>query len=516
MKFRFAFAFLIILLATLRTTEATEIVVVCPAKFRPAMAPWIAYRNESGLRSTLISPKSDAAQTHQAIMKAADESTAYIVLVGDAPTIGAMTNLNTQVPIHYRPTTVTAAWRSTPTLATDLPYGDLNQDGTPDAAVGRLPVRDEIQLTAHIKKLIAYETSDDFGPWRNEVKLIGGVGGFGMLIDATIESVTRTIVTGVLPNAANTHIRFASPGHAFFPKHTNFTDAVLDDYRSGSRFWVYAGHGQITQLDNVVQSQDAQVRAPVLDRDSAAKLETLPGRWPIALMLACYTGAVDASEDSIVQRMWLSPGGPIAVISGCRVTMPYGNTTAAVGLIDSVYRQRTLTLGDAWLASVRAMRSKNAASAESPGASNARTMIDAMATMVSPPGSDLAEERIEHSQLYNLIGDPTLVLSQPSDITINVEAGYNQGQPITATVNSSIAGMLHLEIEQPLGATVEGDANDRSVIRMNGEIPKGNNHSVSLNPPPGFSGPLVIRAHVEGQQGWASSAAKTIVRQSDR
>ncbi|TWT54241.1 hypothetical protein Pla22_18820 [Rubripirellula amarantea] len=515
MNIRLTLTAILLLLATPRLCVAAEVVVVCPPRFQESLQPWLTYRNDQGIRSVVIAPMSDSMETLRAIASVADHSTKYVMLVGDAPTIGVPTNLNSQVPIHYRPTTVTAAWRSTPTLATDLPYGDLDQDGTPDVAVGRLPVDDESQLQAFIEKVICYETCQDFGTWRNDVQLIGGVGGFGALVDATIESVTRSIVTGVLPTSTNTRVRFASPGHAFFPKNASFTDTVLNDYRAGSRFWVYAGHGQVTHLDHVAQREvpagQTSNREPVLDRNSAAKLQTEPGRWPIALLLACYTGAIDASEDSIAERMWLRPGGPIGVISGCRVTMPYGNTTAAVGLIDSVYTQKQERLGDAWLASVQSMRL-----ATNPDQSGARMMIDAMAAMVSPAGSDLAKERIEHSQLYNLIGDPTLALQHPSDVKIEVGPGYDYGSTIETLINSSIDGTLHLLLEHPLGSVVDGDANERSVELVKAEVQQGTDRLVSLTPPANFSGPLVIRAHVEGKQGWASSTAKTIVRGTDR
>ena len=35
------------------------------------------------------------------------------------------------------------------------------------------------QLSAYITRLVAYEDSNDFGPWRQRVALTAGVGGFG-------------------------------------------------------------------------------------------------------------------------------------------------------------------------------------------------------------------------------------------------------------------------------------------------------------------------------------------------
>ena len=84
-------------------------------------------------------------------------------------------------------------------MASDMPFGDFDQDKIPDAAVGRLPVQRAVELDQFIDRIIAYERSDDFGSWRGQVQLVGGIGGFGMMADAAIESVTRTVVTSVLP-----------------------------------------------------------------------------------------------------------------------------------------------------------------------------------------------------------------------------------------------------------------------------------------------------------------------------
>ena len=330
------------------------------------------------------------------------------------------------------------------------------------------------------------------------------------MVDAAIESVTRTIVTGVLPGDARTHVRFGSPGHLFFPKASSFTQTVLDDYAGGSRFWVYAGHGQVTELDRVPQTDQG---VPVLDSNSVKQLRSNHGHWPIALMLACYTGAMDAGEDSIAEQMWLHENGPIAVIAGCRVTMPYGNTTAAVGLIDAVYEQRKPRLGDAWLSSVQAMQQKQAAESSASG-STTRMMIDGLAMMVSPAGSDLVAERCEHSQLYNLIGDPTLTLAHPELISMEVEPGFDFGSPIAMNLQCPIDGQLTIVIDRPLGTSVAGDPNELTVATMTVNVAAGQTVRHEIVPPASAIGPMVVRAHVEGNQRWASAAAKTMVRQS--
>ncbi len=455
------FAFLAAVLSGQSARGGEAVVVVCPTQFRDALQPWLDHRISGGMVCRVIDSNPDASALQASIRDAADADTRYVVLVGDAPVFGTPCNALRQTPILYSPTTVTAAWGSTPTLSSDMLYGDFDQDQIPDASVGRLPVDDPIQLEQLIERIKARERSNDFGAWRGNVQLVGGVGGFGALADNAIESVTRTIVTGVLPAETRTTVCYASPGHVFFPRDRSFTDAVVDRYQQGARFWVYAGHGQITVLDRVSGT-------PVLDQRSVKRLNRPGGESSIAVMLACYTGALDAAEDSIAEEMVLSAGGPIAVFAGSRVTMPYGNTMAAVGLIDGVFTQKLPRLGDAWLDALVQMHQETTSDT-----STTRMMIDALATVVSPAGTNLADERREHMLLYNLIGDPTLRLHHPQPLAIVIPPGHESGELIQLQIKSPISGELNLSFDRPLGAVTEGDPNETTIASMASHVVAG-------------------------------------------
>ncbi len=483
---------------------SADVIVVCPRAFQQALVPWVDYRSDEGLVVRVIEPQRDAEALREQIREQSDASTRYVLLVGDAPVFGAPCNTLSQTPILYSPTKVTAAWGSTPTLSSDLLYGDFNRDSVPDAVVGRLPVDTPQQLEKLVTRIIAREASVDFGSWRSEVQLVGGVGGFGAMADHAIESVTRTIVTSVLPAETRTCVCYASPGHVFFPTSGSFTDAVLDRYQRGARFWVYAGHGQVTHLDRVPGTASG---VPVLDQQSVQRLARPAAGAPIAIMLSCYTGALDAAEDSIAEEMLLCDGGPIAVVAGSRVTMPYGNTTAAVGLIDGVFKQRLPRLGDAWLSALTQMHQE-----VSGDTSPTRIMIDALATVVSPPGTNLVEERREHMMLYNLIGDPTLRLQHPQDIVMSVAAGHRRGAPICVEIESPINGTLRVCVDRPLGSVTDGDPNETTVAWLETVVEQGTHVSPKLLVPRDVSGPIVVRAMVSGDRTWATAAARTIIR----
>lgn len=486
-------------------SEATSghVILVCPPAFTDAMQPWIAQRQSEGLNITTIHPPTSGQELRTAIKNKATDNTRYIVLVGDAPVVGETTDPACQTPILYARTTVTAKWGSTPTLSSDMLYGDFDGDFVPDAVVGRLPVDRVEQLKTWITRIRARETSDDFGPWRSRVQVVGGVGGFGKLADAAIESVTRSIVTGMLPTDTRTHICYASPGHPFCPQHKSFTDVILENYSKGSRFWVYAGHGQVTELDRVAPALGGKA---VLDRESVKRFTTAPTTAPIAVMLACFTGACDASEDSIAEQMVLNEGGPIAVFAGSRITMPYGNTTAAIGLLNGVFHQKLPRLGDAWLSALREMQTEQT----NPNATG-RMMVDTLAALISPSGTRLPDERREHMLLYNLLGDPTLRLQHPQPLELTRTATEGDPKSLQLTIDSPISGHLAITVDRPLGAVKTADANKTLVLQFEATTVAAQPQKLNLKIPAGIAGPVIVRAIVSGDEAWASAAIKTIL-----
>ena len=481
-----------------------DVIVVCPPAFAQALQPWIDHRQQEGLEIRVIQPLAQAERVRDAIKDAADRQTRYVLLVGDAPVIGTTCDPSRQIPILYAPTTVTAKWGSPPTLSSDLLYGDFDRDSVPDAAVGRLPVDSAAELQKWIARILAREASVDFGPWRSRVQLVGGVGGFGKLADTAIESVTRTIVTSMLPLETRTVVSYASPGHPFCPKGGSFTAAVLNRYKQGARFWVYAGHGQVTALDRVASSLGGTA---VLDKRSVEQLSSPANTAPIAVILACFTGACDAAEDSIAEKMVLTDGGPIAVFAGSRITMPYGNTTAAVGLINGVFHQKQPRLGDAWLNALNEMQTETT-NPESTG----RIMIDALAAIISPGGTKLVDERHEHMLLYNLLGDPTLKLQHPQSLELSLIDRKRNKNFIDIRVLSPIAGTLSLTMDHLLGGVTQGDPNDTSLVTTETQIEASKPVTLKMEIPADVQGAVVIRAVVAGPTSWAASGIKTFAR----
>ena len=487
------------------TVLAADVVVVCPPSFDDSLRPWLDDRRQRPLDVAVVRPVDAPEDQRSAIDAHVDDSTTAILLVGDAPVRG-QSRRRGEVPTFERPTTVTGEFHSTPTLATDRPYA-----GDRDIAVGRLPVRSAAELTIVVDKILASDRSDDFGPWRGRVELVGGVGGFGILVDAAIESVARTVITSSLPTATRTGVLFGSPGHPFYPRDQSFRDAVLERYRRGCRFWVYAGHGQVTSLDHVPPLGTATPGPPVLEASSFSRLARLPERAPIALMLACFNGAMDAPPRCVAETMLTHPGGPVAVIAGSRVTMPYGNSKLATALIDAVYREECETLGQAWSRATGQM-----VAPEERAASAIDGLIDGVATLMHGDAGVADEERIEHASLYGLFGDPTMRLHPPNAATIEVSGDALVNQPIRFSVESPIDGVATVSLDRVLGSTGGGpDPNDVTMWSGRRSIATGGPTPLASEPVavPGW---YVLRLHVAGSGGWAVAGKKFFVRDGSR
>ncbi|MEM6364366.1 MAG: C25 family cysteine peptidase, partial [Planctomycetota bacterium] len=238
--------------------QAVDAVVVCDDSLLASIQPWLEHRRLEGLSLLVCQPSSDPDTMRDVIRAASDDQTRYLVLIGDVPTIGKRIHVGA-IPAFHEVSQVGSQFGSTPTYPSDRPYG------SPSVAVGRWPVRTPTDCRQLVNRILAYEKSNDFGRWRRQFQFTAGIGGFGPIVDSAIESITRTVLTDVLPPEVMPQIAYASPGHPFCPVGDDFAVAVQSRLKRGSRFWVYAGHGSVDCLNLLGRSDDEAkgVRKPL-------------------------------------------------------------------------------------------------------------------------------------------------------------------------------------------------------------------------------------------------------------
>ena len=493
-----------------------DVLVVCPPELRPALASWIEHRKEQGHRIAIAKAFDRAAAVRDEIRRIArNGKLRHVLLVGDAdPTQSKdAATRKRSVPTQHIKAKVNVRWGSEPEIASDNGYADLNGDHVPDIAVGRLTADSPSELKSMVAKIIAYEKSRDFGTWRRQVNLVAGVGGFGAFADRVLETATKKLIVDGIPNAYRTTMTYASWRSPLCPDPRAFHAATLERLNEGCLFWVYIGHGHRQGLD---QMRAAGRRYHIFDTRDTRKLDSRRGS-PIACMLSCYTGAFDEPRDCLAEDMLREPGGPVAILAGSRVTMPYAMSVLSLAMMKETFEHRRATLGEVFLRAKRSL-----ASTEEPG--ETRKMLDVVAGAVSPKPVDLAGERREHLYLFNLLGDPLLRLPQGADVEVEVPAKVTAGQKLTIEGTTPIDGVATIELtvvrdrmtftppaREQLAVDARSladytrvyrQANDKRLITKEVDVRKGR-FRTTLDVPRDAHGACHVRIFVRGGSGHA-------------
>lgn len=421
--------------------DAADVIVVCPAPLRAALEPWLGYRRGQGLRLAVVDSGPTPDQVRRQIRAAARlGGSRFLVLIGDAGPAGG----ELVVPTHYAAARVNVRFGSEPTIATDNWYADLDDDGLPDLATGRLTADSPDDLGRMVRKILAWEQGADEDGWRRRINFVAGESGFGALADAALEGTTRALLATHIPAAFVTTMTYASWTSPYCPAPAAFRETALARLSEGCMFWVYVGHGLPRRVDAVRTPAGAY---PILSAQDAAGM-TCTGPAPIALLLACYTGAFDAAEDCLAEEMLRAAGGPVAVVCGSRVTMPYAMCVLGRELLVECFEREGADAepGAGRESLGELLRRAKRSTMLRPRTDPPSRLIDGLATLLNPASDDLAAERAEHILLFNLLGDPLLRLHRPLAARVEAPPRAAAGGVLAVAGASPIDGEAEVEL----------------------------------------------------------------------
>jgi hypothetical protein len=395
-------AFFLLLLTA--SAPAPDTLVVCPRELRAGLAEWNSHRAAQGHQILVIGPANSAAELHAKIRDAARTGALkHVLLIGDVPRVGdRVAGAGPVVPTNYVPAKINTRWKSSPMIASDGPYSDIDGDGLPELAIGRIPADSADELAVVVRKIIHYEQNAAKDSCGRRINVVAGIGGFGAGTDALIEATAHHVIRQTVPRTYDIQPTMANPSSPHCPKPGDFAASVRRQFSAGSMAWIYLGHGLPNELDRVPTPGGTE---PILSVDDVPRLRR-GEQAPLAVLIACYTGALDARSDCLAEELLLAEEGPIAVIAATRVTMPYGNTVLGYELLRACFHDRPVALGEM-------LRLARRRSLSDPEGDSLRASIDMIAARVSPPPVDLATERREHAAMYQLFGDPLLRLRRP-------------------------------------------------------------------------------------------------------
>ncbi len=512
---------LLLLVSVAPQPAAVTTAVVCPAELRPALQPWIDFRAAQGHAFAYVDSTQSAGEIRQEIIKVSQQHKTLknVLLVGDAAPAtsaarqfrpGTEPDRKLQTPAHFAKAVVNIHFRSEPLIATDNRYADTDGDGLPDLAIGRLTADSLAELTTIVNKIIAYEKNPPAGAWRRQINMIAGVGGFGPMVDSVLEMATKKFMVEGIPPGYCTTMTYGSWRSPYCPPPHRFHAATMDRMNEGSLLWIYIGHGQRASLDRVRTPIGAH---HILDVNDVRKIDSKNGP-PIAVFLACYTGAFDEPRDCIAEELLRAPNGPVACYSGSRVTMPYAMTIMAHEMLKAYFIDQKPTLGEVILQAKRNMVGAAKDDAQ-------RRMIDSLAAVISPKPELLTQERAEHLRLFNLIGDPLLRVPQPETIQLQTPEKAAPGDTLQVSGETPLGGKCIVELScrrdrsrfrapvretyvrsqqaEAAYARAYQQANDRAYVRHEVQIKPGP-FKFKLKAPAGAHGPSFVRMYVEGQE----------------
>ena len=427
---------LILLIAiTVGTVDAPDTLVICPNDFRPALQPWVEYRQKQGHTILVQPPAATSYEIRRQVKRVAKSGQLKnVVIIGDAG--DARVRRQYMVPTDYVLAKVNVLFGSTPEISTDNTYADINDDGILDLTIGRIPVDSAAELTRYIDRVMEYESLDNVGAWRRKINFVAGVGGFGGFIDKLIEQSAKQIITDLVPPEYKTSMTYGSWTSPYCPDPRRFSETAIGRFNEGCMFWVYIGHGSKDALDRVMLPDG---RYDILNLQSAQQISAHSGS-PIAIFLACHTGASDDECDCLTEELLRLQRGPIAVISSSRVSMPYAMSVMSLEMMDGFFNQKIETLGELVLYAKQNMM------AQPKLADPYRALVELMGLAFSPKPELLAEERKEHVYLMHLFGDPLLRLQRPAKIELDSPAVSVAGDRITVKGNASADGQLVIDI----------------------------------------------------------------------
>jgi hypothetical protein len=220
--------------------------------------------------------------------------------------------------------------------ASDDWFVDMNGDGQPEMAVGRLPVRTVEEADFLISKIRAYEQAEE-GPWRRQALLVADKNGED---DFFIFETASAQVAALLPMDIEVRDIFRSQ---------------MDDETARSQLIWGVNEGKL--LVNYIGHGSAGVWRGLFSAEDAQGLQN-GSRLSLVVAMTCLNGFFQSPYWATLAEALLmaEQGGAVAVWASSGLTSPDGQTAMNKELMRLLFNGEGLTIGEA------AMRAKRVVS----------------------------------------------------------------------------------------------------------------------------------------------------------
>ncbi len=308
----------------------------------------------------------------------------------------------------------------------DTPHVDLDGDGVPDLAVGRLPFDDSEQVRDYLERVQVYESGYAPGAWNRRVGLFTGEGGFGDLVDGLLEYVAGQVVEQLSYDFDFT-VTTNIPGSDYYLPWDAWQREYVRQHSQGLAYQPYLGH---TVGD--------------LPFDSLEE----PARRGLVAYYSCSDGAIQdeggQESESLGETLLAHPYGPMAVIGATTVSHPYGNAILAREASLGMLNERASSYGELLRQAKHDMVY---------GADEFREQLDEAAAVFI---EGLPEIIDSHVTMYLLLGDPCLSPQLPAGQVLLDEPAEDLAAGDTPVVSGLVSMERHgLPFEGEVLVTLE-------------------------------------------------------------
>lgn len=321
----------------LQAIRAIDYIAIGPRDLLEPLQPLLDYHTAQGLKTLAVPVEAiydqfgDGRIDPEAIRSFLIASRPkYVLLVGGASydTLGYIAPAEAnRVPTFFVQTVHGGE------TASDVGFVQWTDDAQPDAAIGRIPAREPLQVKTFVEKTLAYLQAAPAGDWRRRVLAVA---------DGQDPSFRDEAQAFLDPFKADFQTTLVSP-----PANTPDADqAVLKDWNEGTVLVSYFGHGSLTQWgkDHLFTVEDS------------AALKN-GGRLPIVLNMTCLTGLFTHPKvQSLAETLlWMPDGGAVAVLAPTSLTLTTDQSYLSTAFGAAYLKDPSARLGDWVLAAWRAV-----------------------------------------------------------------------------------------------------------------------------------------------------------------
>ncbi len=411
--------------------NAADYLIITPSIFADGATQLAGYRQQKGLRTLVVTLDqvynefSDGIATPYAIKQFLATATKqwsvkprYVILIGDGTY--DYRDLLQKHDNFVPPMLVATAYGL---FCSDTAYGDFNNDGLPQIAIGRLPVKTADQLATMLNKIKSYEAN---APAPNaQALLVSDVPDTAGDFADAIQQVNATL-SGQYSNDV---LKCTSQDNL-----TDVRKSIQSNLATGVDLFNYIGHGAIDRLGN----------SGYITSSDIAALQTA-NRLPLIVAVTCVAGQFSVpGSDCLAEKLALqSNGGAVAVIAPTGLSVNH----------------------DASRLNLRLMQLLNAN--EGPGLGDMFRQALADHVALDKPATEPA--------IYNLIGDPALTYNVASKLLVTAPqiTSIVAGKDTLTITWSGGSAPYHVEMRsadttwQEVGSATTGTT---ATIPMNGPL----------------------------------------------